>query len=323
MKRILLWLIISLLALSSIGCSPNQLHQTKVVIAQQFGLGYAPIMIIQKKNLIEKYYEQAEVEWIQVGSGGAIREAIAAGTVDIGGMGVPPFLIAWDKGLNVKAVSALCKMPLGLQTNHQEVKDLKDITADMKIALPSPGSIQHILLSMACEKQLGNPQALDNQIVAMSHPDGVNALINKIEIDAHFTSPPYIFQEIENSEIHQILDGEEDCFGEPFSFLVTICTEEFKNSNPELFLAVTKAIDEAINFINEYPLEASELLADELGISPEEVYKQITWEGVEYSKNPKGMIKFLEYMEKSGYVSNSTDDISELIWENLDASQSN
>ncbi len=305
------------------GCAGSSPESKKVVVAQQYGLGYAPIMVIQEKKLIEKYYEGAEVEWVQLGSGGAIREAMAAGTVDIGSMGVPPFLISWDKELGFRVISALCRMPLGLQTYHEEIETLGDITPDMKIALPSPGSIQHILLSMACEKQLGDPTALDDQIIAMTHPDGANALINKIEIDAHYTSPPYIFMELETEGIHQVLDAEEDCFEGPFTFLVTISTEKFKESNPELFTAVADALDEAIVWINENPDEASELLAEGMDMEKDEVYKQLTWTGVEFSKNPEGMLEFLDFMKESGYVAKTTDDVSELIWDNLDYKEAN
>jgi len=320
---ILLIVIIMVLVFILAGCAGSTRESKKVVVAQQYGLGYAPLIVVQERKLIEKYYEGAQVEWIQLGSGGTIREAIAAGTVDIGSMGVPPFLIAWDKELGCKVISALCRMPLGLQTYHKEVETLDDITPDMKIALPSPGSIQHILLSMACKKQLGGPTALDDQIIAMTHPDGANALINEVEIDAHFTSPPYIFMELETEGIHQVLDAERDCFGGTFTFLVAIGTEEFRESNPRLFKAVADALDEAIAWINENPDEAAELLAEVMDMEPDEVYKQLTWEGVQFSKNPEGMLEFLDFMKESGYVTKTTDDVSELIWDNLDYRKAN
>ncbi|MEA2015581.1 MAG: ABC transporter substrate-binding protein [Actinomycetota bacterium] len=323
-KSVILLIIITVISVFIFGgCGESSQESKKVVVAQQYGLGYAPIMVIQKKGLIEKHYEGAQVEWVQLGSGGAIREAMAAGTVDVGSMGVPPFLISWDKGLGFRVISALCKMPLGLQTYHDEIEKLGDITPDMKIALPSPGSIQHILLSMACEKQLDDPTALDDQIVAMTHPDGANALINEVDIDAHYTSPPYIFMELETETIHQVLDAEKDCFGGPFTFLVTIGTEKFKESSPELFEAVADALDEAIIWIDENPDEAAELLAEVMDMEKDEVCKQLTWEGVEFSRNPEGMLEFLDFMKESGYVTKTTDDVSELIWDNLDYKKAN
>ena len=161
MKKLISLVLIIILVFSVFSCS--SIDKNRVVIAQQFGLGYAPLVVMKEMKLIEKYYPSAKIQWAQLGSGGAIREAMAAGQVDVGSMGVPPYLIAWAKEYDYKVMSALCEMPLGMQTNRKEVKSLKDITSDMKIATPSPGSIQHILLSMASEKQLGDAMALDMQ----------------------------------------------------------------------------------------------------------------------------------------------------------------
>lgn len=49
----------------------------------------------------------------------------------------------------------LVVQPLGLQTNAENIKSLKDIKPTDRIALPAPGSIQHILLAMAAEKNWG------------------------------------------------------------------------------------------------------------------------------------------------------------------------
>lgn len=305
------------------GQGNNEKDINKVVIAQQFGLGYAPLMVMEKHNLITKYYPEAEVEWVQLGSGGAIREAMAANRVDIGSMGVPPFLIGWAKDYNWKVISGLCYMPLGLQTYHEKVKTLADIDANMKIALPSPGSIQHILLSMAAEKQLGDARALDNNLVAMAHPDGANALINQVEIDLHFTSPPYIFAELNSPNIHQVVDAETDSFGGSFTFLVSAATKDFTERNPDLFDAVFQAFDEAIRWLEENTQEAAELLSEELNTDKKEIERQLEWPGVRFDKNPTGMLTFLEFMKEQGYVEKETRDIEELIWYTIDASASN
>ncbi len=59
---------------------------------------------------------------------------------------------------------------------HRKTITCADFSPDDRIALPQPGSIQHILLSMAAEKQLGKHDVFDNQLVTMKHPDGMTAL---------------------------------------------------------------------------------------------------------------------------------------------------
>lgn len=312
MKKIITSLLIVALVFSLFSCSGKD--KDKVVIAQQFGLGYAPLVVMKEMHLIEKYYPNAKIEWAQLGSGGAIREAMAAGQVDVGSMGVPPYLIAWAKEYDYKVMSALCEMPLGLQTNLPEVKSLKDITPQMKIATPSPGSIQHILLSMASEKQLGDAKALDRNVIAMAHPDAANALINKVEIAGHFTSPPYIFKELEAEGIHQIVDAEKDAFGGPFTFLVTAGTGKFKTRNPELFDAVTKALKEAVTIMENDPASVAEYVAPTLRLDTETYLKYCNWPGVKFDTNPRGMLKFLDFMNKAGYVNRQTSDMKDFMW---------
>ncbi len=307
----ILILLISLLMMSACGKTSDN----RIVIAKQFGLGYAPLMIMEKMDLLKKYYPDAEVEWVQLGSGGAIREGMAAGSIDIGSMGVPPFLIAWAKGYDFKILTPLCEMPLGLQTNNPDVKTLADFTPDMKIALPSPGSIQHILLSMAAEKQLGNPKALDDRIIAMAHPDGVNALLNKVEITGHFTSPPFIFKELEAPGIHQVVNASRDAFGGDFTFLVTAATGKLKARNPKLFTAFRKALLEAIDLVNEGSDPVVDILASELKLDRSTVIKYLNWGGVSFGGEPKGLLKFLDFMNNAGYVEKNTDSVKDLMWQ--------
>ncbi|KUK53007.1 MAG: ABC transporter substrate-binding protein [Marinimicrobia bacterium 46_47] len=91
MKKTALLLLTLLLGLSLFSCGKS-VDKNRVVVAQQFGLGYAPVILMQELNLIEKYYPEAQVEWVRLGSGGAIREGMAGGNIDVGSMGVPPYL---------------------------------------------------------------------------------------------------------------------------------------------------------------------------------------------------------------------------------------
>ena len=159
-------------------------------IAKQFGLVYAPLMVAEKVDFFSEY--GFKTEWVTLGSGGALREAIAAGEVDLAFMGIPPFLIGWDKGLPAKIAAGYCISPISLITYDDSIHTIKDFTPEHKIGLPSPGSIQHILLSMASEKELGDPDALYDNLVPLPHPDGAQAMLAKKDIVAHFTTSPYL-----------------------------------------------------------------------------------------------------------------------------------
>lgn len=287
-------------------------------IAVQFGLGYAPLAIAKDQGYFEQY-AGVNVEWKQYGSGGAIREALVAGELDIGFMGIPPFIIGWDKGAPWRVMTGLCVMPLGLQTYQDDIQSLADFGPDDKIAYPSPGSIQHILLAMASEKELGDANALDDLGVAMKHPDAAAALLSEKDITAHFTSPPYIFKELESDKIHTVVSGA-DAFGTDFTFIVGVATNDFHDGRPEVYAGAVMAIAEAVAFINTHPAPAAQILAPTFKLDEATTLKYMTWSGANYVTTPYGLMGFADFMKAAGYIEKVPTSIDDLVWPNVSAS---
>lgn len=316
-------LLVSSFILASCQPQPAQATQPvvtapteKIRIAMQFGLGYAPLTIAQEKKLFEKYLPGVEIEWKQLGSGSAINEAMIAGEVDAAVMGIPPFLVAWDKGVPVKVALGMCVMPLGLETYRDDVQSLADFSAGDKIAYPGPGSIQHILLSMAAEKELGDAKALDGMGVAMAHPDGAAALLTKKDISAHFTAPPYNFEELSDPSIHQVVDGF-DAFGGQFSFLIAVTTQDFFSNHPQAYSAFVMGLSEAIDLINQDSQEAAKILAPSLKLDEQKTLSYLTWEGMNYTSTPYGLMGFAEFMQRAGYIERVPASLSDIAWYNV------
>ncbi len=312
MKKLIVIILLLILILILTGCNNNQTGQ--ISIAEQYGLAYAPIQIMKEKGFLKTYDPDLDVKWKQLGNTAAIREAMLAGNVDIGFMAIPPFLIGRDKGMEWKIISGLNNSPLGLITYKENINSIDDITAEDRIALPQPGSIQHILLAMACEKRYSDASKFDDILVTMAHPDGMNALLSRKEITAHFTSPPYIFEELAVGNIHQILSGKEAMGGE-FTFIIGVGTEKFHDNNPEIYNIFVKSLQDAIEFIKQKPEEAATILADKYEMPEEKILKYITWPGMKYTVNIKGVKQFIDFMQKTGYISFKYNDISEISWE--------
>lgn len=325
-KLVVFWLVVFLITGNLLaGCkkesantNPADNKAGKITIATQYGLGYAPLQIMEDKKLIEKYLPGAEVEWRQMGTGPEIREAMVAGQVDVGFMGISPFLVGWDKGVKWKIATASCSQPLALMTYKDNIKSLKDFGPEDKIATPAIASIQHILLSMAAERELGDARALDNIMISLTHPDAVTALKAKKDITAHFASPPYVFEEFSDPELKQVMTGEE-AFGGEYTFIFGVATEKFHDSNPAAYAAFIAAFNEAVAFINNNPKEAASMLAPKYNLSEEEVYKYITWEGTNYCTTPYGMMYFAQFMKDAGYIEKMPADIKDIAFENVQA----
>ena len=108
--------------------------KTKLTIAHQYGIAYAPLEVMKQQKLIEKHYDGVEVEWSTLNSGSAINEGFLSGDIDVGAMGVAPAITGVTSGVPYKICSNMSAQPHKIMTNNPNIKSLKDIT-DEKIAL--------------------------------------------------------------------------------------------------------------------------------------------------------------------------------------------
>jgi NitT/TauT family transport system substrate-binding protein len=299
---------------NSAKAAPTGESQQVIRVARQFGLVYAPLMVAEKKDFFSKYGLQ--VEWKTLGSGGAVREAMAANELDAAFMGIPPYLIGWDKGLPAKIAAGYVVSPVSLVTHDPSIKTIKDFKPEHKIALPSPGSIQHILLAMALEKETGNPNALDDNLVALPHPDGCQAMLAKKDVIAHFTTPPYLFEELSQPGYHVVLDGFE-AFGGDFNFNVALVTKDYHDKHPEGYAAFVMGLNDAMNWVNENKEETAELLAPDFKLSKEKLLEYLKADGMNYTTAPYGLMGFAEFMKQAGYISKVPEKLSYIAWENI------
>ncbi len=318
-KYILIIIILALTIFTISGCAGDeQSGQQKITIAEQYGLAYAPVQLVKELQLLEESKPELKVEWKQLSNTTSIRESMLAGEVDIAFMAIPPFLIAKDKGMDWKIMAGLSESPLGLMTNRNYINSLADFKAEDKIALPQPGSIQHILLSMAAQREFSETDKFDSQLLTMSHPDAMNALLVGREVAAHFASPPYLFLESREENIKNILSGSE-AFGGNFTFIIGVSTEKFYQQQSKNYTLFYKALMKAIEFMDQNPDRAAELLADNYDLSQAEMKEYLSWPGMKFTSEIKGLEKFLDFMTAEAYLAENNYQRSELIFEKRSA----
>lgn len=276
----------------------------KLTIAYQGGIGYAPVHILEAKKLIETNYKDSTgndvtVAFQKLDSGADINTGIIGGTIDIGCMGIAPAVSAVSSGVPAKVLTGLCSQTHGLMTNDPAIKTLADIK-DNQIALVNIGSIQHILLAMAAEKELGDPHALDNNIVKMSHAEGFAAL-EAGTYKLHLTSSPFINRERENEKFTEI-KAVNDIWPDGNTFLVALASTSIEEENPELFTAVQDSFKEAIDFINNNENEAAEIIAGYLGQDTETTLKDLQEETSMFFGELKGATQMADFMHRAGFI---------------------
>lgn len=305
-------LLLITLTLLLTGCQKKE--PDTIGIAEQYGIAYAPLNIMKELGILEKKLPGVTIEWKQFGGPTAIRESMLNGQVDFGFMGVAPVLIGIDNGMEWKYATGISSNEVAIVTDRPELKTLADFSEQDRIAILSPGCTQHVLLCMLADQQLGDPRALDNQTVSMTHPDALQALLSNTEITAHIATPPYIQQEVQ-AGMHVMATGEE-IMGEPFTFISGVAMTDFYEQHRDWYDAFIEALDESIDYINEHMEECVGILAPVYGISEEELMKQMTYNGTIYSNRLEGVPKISAAMQKMGFTAGNPD-FDTIIFDNV------
>ncbi len=288
---------------------------SEVRIALQYGLAYLPLMVMRQLELIEKHTSatglgNVRVIWNRYPSGEAMNDALRLGFLDLASGGVVPLLQQWDRTEGsgaVKGVAALATMPLYLNTRNPKVKSVRDFGEHDRIALPAvKTSIQAILLQMAAAQAFGPSDyaRLDRLTVSMPHPDALKAFLSDgSSITAHFTSPPFQYQELAHAGIRRILSSDE-VLGGAATFTVFWTRAEFRELNPRTVQAIYDATREAIEIIErDAPLAAKMYIQQaNADATVETIAGVLDRPGVAFSVVPRNIALYAKFMHRTGMI---------------------
>lgn len=311
---------------------PAAAETGEVRIAQQYGISYLPLTVMNHEKLLEAAAAKAgipglKVTWSQFGAGNAMNEALLSGNLDFASGGVGPLLTIWSKTKgrqDVKAAASLNSMPLYLNVIDPRIKTLKDITDKDKIAMPvAKISIQAVTLQMAAEQVFGPGQwaKLDPRTVSMAHPDAMAAMMSgKSEIDGHFGSPPFQSQELEDKRVHLLLNSY-DVLGGPATFNVVWTLKKFHDANPRVYAAFLSALEESMKLIKAEPSHAAAIYidAEKSKLSPAAVEKLIRDPENVFTTTPQNVMKYATFMHKVGTIENLPSSWTDLFFPEIHA----
>lgn len=316
-KRILAIILATVMALSIVGCTDqasidnNDYSDVTIRLAQQYGMQYAPVYVMQKLGLLEELLPGVKLEWNKFGGGSAMNEALISNQLDVAFMGIPPVLIAIDKGVEYRIACGISVPPAELIVHPESgINSLKDIKPEHKIAVPGIGSIQHIMLSIAAKDMLGNANAFDNNLTTMANPDAYTALTSGTDIVGHFASMPYIDLEIKDG-MKSILTADEIGGG---ASIVAVTTKDFAE-NKEAYDAFMTALGQAIELINKGDKEAIQIIADTEKITVDAAKTYVKWPGTKYTMDLYKVDELAEFMSEAGYLKNEYKGFENVTWE--------
>lgn len=306
-----------------------------VRIAKQFGISYLPLIVMQEDHLLEAEGKSRGLdltaEYLTISNGAAINDALISNNLDFASGGVGPMLTIWGKtrtNLKVKGVAALNAMPIWLNTANPAVKTIADFGPADKIALPAVKvTIQAIVLEMAAAQLFGqaNFDKLDPLTVSLGHPDAFTALMSfRSEINSHFTSAPFMYEELKDKRIHRVLDSYA-VLGGPHSFNTIWTTTRYHDGHPEVMKAFLAALDRAQKSIIANPAHAAELYVrnEKSKIPATEIADLIRLPENQWTMVPKRTLQFALFMNQTGAVSTKASSWKDLFFPDIHSLEGN
>jgi len=307
-RKLRRWPVLAAAFAVAISATAAKAEPRVVRIATQYGISYLPLTIMAEKKLLEsegkKLGLDLTTEWIRFTGGPPMNEALISGNLDFASGGVGPMVTIWARtqnNLKVKGICAINSMPLYLNTTNPNVKTIKDFTEKDRIALPAVRvSMQAVILQMAAEKVFGKGQEhkLDTWTVSLSHPDGLAQMMSgKSEITGHFTSAPFMYQELADPRVHRVLNSY-DVFGGPHTFNVVWATAKLYEGEPKIVQAFLSAMRIAIKEINDDPAGSAALWvkADKSKLTPAAAEKIIRDKENKWTMTPEKVMMVADYM---------------------------
>ena len=320
-------------ALCALGVAPltAAAEPAEIKIAKQYGISYLPLMLMEADKLVEKHAKadgmgDVKVTWATFAGGFVMNDAMLSGDLHFASGGVGPMITLWarSKGsLDVKCVTPMNSMPLYLNTRNPAVNSIKDLTEKDKIALPTiKVSIQALTLQMAAEKEygVGNHGKFDSLTLAMAHPEAqLNMLSGTTEVNGHFSSPPFQYQQLKQPGIKRILNSY-DVIGGPASFNFVWATGKFRSENPKTYAAFLKAYKEANDAINGDKKRAAERyleIAGDKKSTVDEILAMLNDPEIEFTMTPKATMIYANFMHKTGTIKVKPDSWKDLCFDNV------
>jgi NitT/TauT family transport system substrate-binding protein len=225
------------------------------------GAGYlktdhqAAIFIGKAKGIFEKY--GVDLKITNFAAGPAMMQQLSGGTIDLGFAGVPPIISVIDKDSTVKIIAALqgngSGIIVGNSSGITKVADLKG----KKIAVPSVGSIQDIMLrKLLADNNIDYTKDVTVSAIAAGQQP---AAISAGTVDAAFTWEPFVSQAEMKGLAKVLIRSDQIQPNHPCCAVAT--TTKAIQKYPETLKGFLKGLNEATTFVLTNPQETAQILS--------------------------------------------------------------
>lgn len=278
----------------------------------QPGLGASIFVALKAQKTLEKQFPHTTIQWKVVNSGAAVREAILSNQGQLGSLGLPPFLVGWDRGMDWRVLLASSRSDSWLVALNPKFKSLKDFGPNDKIGVVALDSQQAIVLRKAAQQQLGDAHALDKNLVSIGSADGEQALLSG-QLAAHLSGSP--FQEREVAAGGHVLLHTKDVFG-PVGAGLIVLPQSFYNQYPAFSKQVYQDLADASTYVATHPDQVAQYLSQDKasggGGSVAQFKNLIKTTNLVYEKTPSGLLAYARFMHQIGLISKAPNSVNDL-----------
>jgi len=263
MKKFLRGLFIfSFLFVLLAGCSQEDNEVT---------IGYFPnlthiatIVALEKDYFTESFGDDVDIVTKTFTNGGLFMEAMQMNEIDVGTVGPGPLLNFYVKNPEFRLISGAVNGGAVLIAEESSgIEKLEDLDGK-RVAIPVIGSTQDVMLRKALDtvnlKTTSNDGTVELHATA---PADTATLFVQKSVDAAATQEPwgYVLETQANGKL--LLDWDEFAWGKESTNTVVAAREEFIKEK-EKVQAYLDAHQKAVNFIQENPEEAQQIVIDHI-----------------------------------------------------------
>ena len=295
------WMGVTCVLLGAL-CSASAAAQQKVIrFAHQKNLFMAPVFVAIEKNWFDEALAKVgyKMDRREINIGPAVAEAMAAGQIDVGQMGVAVAVTAIGRGLPAKVVANTGIAGEGVvvrtDTGINKMADLRGKT----IAIPAKGNMQDFIVRRGLEKA-GLDPAKDVKFIEIAGPDQKQALQAKL-VDAIVLWEPLVTDAVLAGG-HLLASGQEIYPGHD-NDTISASAAAIK-SHPEAVRAIVQTVVQAQQWVIDNPEEAKTISAKYLGLPRATI--DAAWKNLfrrrDGRPSPESTQEFADFLQKWGYI---------------------
>jgi NitT/TauT family transport system substrate-binding protein len=247
-------------------------------IAVRASTAYLPLYAMVDQGYLQKHLPGAKVSYVTVNSSADAATGFVGHRLDATVASSPQAIISSATNVPWRILAGTNTAIVQGITNKPYIKSLKDLKPNDTITVPTPTSINALVLNLAAKQAVGDVNAFKRRTQPLAEPDAMNSLISgttavDVAVDPSSTAL------LSKPGYHAIFSSEQMLRGVVGATLQV--ATDFGDKNPALRTGLRDAYTDALSFISTNPQQAAQL-AVKRKVSPDEKtavssIRQNTW----------------------------------------------